>query len=63
GAALMLKLRKEGLHVYVISQLLIFALLSFLIGGALKPSIDRILWTITFILLYYLQLKRSHVKL
>lgn len=63
GAAMMLKLRKEGLHVYIISQILIFALLSFLIGGALKPSIDSILWTITFILLYYLQLKRSNVKL
>lgn len=63
GAAMMLKLRKEGLHIYIISQILIFALLSFLIGGALKPSIDSILWTITFILLYYLQLKRSNVKL
>lgn len=63
GAALMLKLRKEGLHVYIISQILIFGLLSSLIGGALKPSIDSILWTITFILLYYLQLKRSNVKL
>lgn len=63
GAAMMLKLRKEGLHVYIISQILIFALLSFLIGGALKPSIDSILWIITFILLYYLQLKRSNVKL
>lgn len=62
GAVLLLKLRKEGLHVYIISQILIFALLSFLIGGAMKPSIDSILWTVTFILLYYLQLKRSNVK-
>lgn len=62
GAALMLKLEKAGLHVYIISQILIFALLSFAIGGPLKSSIDSILWTITFILLYYLQLKRSNVK-
>ena len=63
GAALMLKLRKEGFHVYVISQILIFALLSFLVGGMLKPTINDILWTVTFILLYFLQLKRSNVKL
>ena len=63
GAALMLKLRKEGFHVYVVSQILIFALLSFLVGGMLKPTINDILWTVTFILLYYLQLKRSNVKL
>ena len=62
GAALMLKLRKEGFHVYVISQILIFALMSFLIGGPLKPTITNILWDITFILLYFLQLKKSNVK-
>ena len=63
GAALMLKLRKEGFHVYVISQILIFALLSFLIGGPMKATVTDILWTVTFILLYFLQLKRSNVKL
>ena len=62
GAALMLKLRKEGFHVYVISQILIFALLSFLIGGPMKSTINDILWTIVFILLYFLQLKKSNVK-
>lgn len=62
GAALMLKLRKEGLHVYIISQILIFALLSFLIGGPMKSTINDILWTITFILLYFLQLKKSNVR-
>ena len=62
GAALMLKLRKEGFHVYVISQILIFALLSFLIGGPMKSTITDILWTITFILLYFLQLKKSNVR-
>ena len=62
GAALMLKLQKEGFHVYVISQILIFALLSFLIGGPMKSTINDILWTITFILLYFLQLKKSNVK-
>lgn len=62
GAALMLKLRKEGFHVYVISQILIFAMMSFLIGGPLKPTITNILWDITFILLYFLQLKKSNVR-
>ena len=62
GAALMLKLRKEGFHVYVISQILIFALLSFLIGGPMKSTITDILWTVTFILLYFLQLKKSNVR-
>lgn len=62
GAALMMKLRKEGLHIYIISQILIFSLLSFLIGGMLKPSITSILWTFIFILLYFMQLKKSNVK-
>ena len=62
GAALMLKLRKEGLHVYIISQILIFALLSFLIGGPMKSTINDILWIIIFILLYFLQLKKSNVQ-
>jgi hypothetical protein len=62
GAALMLKLRKEGLHVYIISQILIFALLSFLIGGPMKSTINDILWIIIFILLYFLQLKKSNVR-
>ena len=63
GASLMLKLRKEGFHVYVVSQIAIFALLSFLIGGPMKATINDILWTVTFILLYFLQLKKSNVKL
>lgn len=62
GAALMLKLQKEGLHVYIISQILIFALLSFLIGGPMKSTINDILWIIIFILLYFLQLKKSNVQ-
>lgn len=62
GAAFMLKLRKEGLHIYIISQILVFAFLSFVIGGPMQPSIVDIMWTITFILLYYLQLKQSNVK-
>ena len=63
GAALMMKLRKEGFHIYVVSQIAIFALLSFLIGGPMKATINDILWTIVFILLYFLQLKKSNVKL
>lgn len=62
GAALMLKLQKEGLHVYIISQILIFVLLSFLIGGPMKSTINDILWIIIFILLYFLQLKKSNVR-
>lgn len=63
GAALMTKLRKEGFHIYVISQIIIFALLAFLIGGPLKTSFSDILLTILFILMYFLQMKKSNVQL
>lgn len=63
GAAFMLKLRKEGFHIYVVSQILSFAILSFLIGGLIKPQVGDIMWTVTFILLYYMQMRKAGVDL
>lgn len=57
GAAMMLKMKKLGFHLYVIAQLLTFCCLNFLIAGPFKMSVGSITWTILFILLYFIQLK------
>jgi len=59
GAAYMLQLKKVGLHIYTISQMAIFSIEAFMIGGLLKPQVADILWSLTFILLYYTQLRKS----
>jgi len=58
GAALMLKMKKIGFHLYIIAQILTFCCLNFLIGGLLKMSISSILWSLIFILLYGGQLRK-----
>lgn len=57
GAALMLKMKSLGFHLYVIAQILGFVCLHFLIGGPARMNIISIVWTILFILLYYLQMR------
>ena len=58
GAAFMLKMNKLGFHFYVIAQILGFCCLQFLIGGAAKVNIASAMWTIMFILLYYMQMRK-----
>lgn len=58
GAVYMLKMKKVGFHIYVVSQLAQMCIGQFLIGGAFKPNFFSILMTILFIGLYTIYYKR-----
>lgn len=57
GAAFMLKMNKLGFHLYTIAQILGFCCLHFLIGGYAKVNVSSALWTIMFVVLYYVQMR------
>lgn len=57
GAALMLKLNKIGFHIYVASQILLFCVRNFIIGGVLKIGTLGILEIVLFIVLYAINYK------
>ncbi|MEG1556448.1 MAG: hypothetical protein RR356_06965 [Bacteroidales bacterium] len=57
GAVLMLKLNKLGFHLYVISQILLFAVSNFVLLGAFKMSFMGAFWSLLFIGCYALQIK------
>lgn len=59
SAIVMLKMKKIGLHLYIIAQILIFCGLNFLIGGMLKMNVPDIMITLIFILFYYGQFKKA----
>ncbi|MBO4645484.1 MAG: hypothetical protein J5642_03105 [Bacteroidales bacterium] len=57
GAALMLKMKPSGFHCYVIAQILTFAGLNFLIGGPLSMQLMDVIWSITFVVFYFVLLR------
>ncbi len=57
GAAFMLKMKPIGFHLYVISQLLTFACMNFLIKGPYTMHVIDVLFCACFVIFYYLQMK------
>lgn len=62
GATLMLKMKKMGYHFYIASQILIFCLSNFLLGGPFKMGIMGVIGSLLFILLYGLNYKQMEPK-
>ena len=58
GAVYMLKMKKIGFHIYVVSQLAQMCIGMFLIGGLFKPTMFSLLITVMFISLYGMYYKR-----
>ncbi len=56
GAYMMWKLRKQGFHIYAISQILVLIIYKVYLSSAPFPFFSMLL-TITFILLYYRNLQ------
>jgi hypothetical protein len=58
GAIYMLKMKKIGFHIYVISQLAQMAIGQFIIGGYYQPKWSGIFFTALFIGLYAIYYKK-----
>jgi len=58
GAIYMLKMKKIGFHIYVISQLIIFAIGQFLISSISTPNYFGLFITLLFIGLYTIYYKK-----
>jgi len=58
GAVYMLKMKKIGFHIYVISQIILFCLGQFLMGDISKPNYFGLFLTLLFIGLYGIYYKR-----
>ena len=58
GAIYMLKMKKIGFHIYVISQLAQMCIGQFIIGGLFKPNISSMLFALIFISLYGMYYKK-----
>jgi hypothetical protein len=58
GAIYMLKMKKIGFHIYVISQLIIFGIGQFLVGNMSKPNYFDLFTTVLFIGLYAIFYKK-----
>ena len=58
GAVYMLKMKRIGFHIYVISQLIQMAIGQFIIGGNFKPSYSSLFITVIFIGLYAIYYKK-----
>jgi ABC-type multidrug transport system fused ATPase/permease subunit len=58
GAIYMLKMKKIGFHIYVISQLTLFVIGQFLIGSITKPNYFGLFLTLLFIGLYAIYYKK-----
>jgi hypothetical protein len=58
GAIYMLKMKKIGFHIYVVSQLIIFGIGQFLVGSLSKPNYFDLFLTILFIGLYTIFYKK-----
>lgn len=57
GAAFMLKMKPVGFHLYVISQLLTFTCLNFLVKGPYTMHVIDVLFCACFVIFYYTQMK------
>jgi hypothetical protein len=58
GAIYMLKMKKIGFHIYVVSQLAQIAIGQFIIGGNYQPKWQGIFFTALFISLYAIYYKK-----
>jgi ABC-type multidrug transport system fused ATPase/permease subunit len=58
GAVYMLKMKKIGFHIYVISQLAQMCVGQFIIGGSFKPNLFGLVLTILFIGMYAIYYKQ-----
>jgi len=58
GAIYMLKMKKVGFHIYVISQLAQMCIGQFIIGENFKPNFSGLLFTLIFIGLYSIYYKK-----
>ena len=58
GAVYMLKMKRIGFHIYVVSQLAQMCIGQFVIGGLFKPNIFSVLVTVMFICLYGMYYKQ-----
>jgi hypothetical protein len=58
GAVYMLKMKKIGFHIYVVSQLVQLCVGQFIIGGFFKPNFFSLTMTVLFIGLYAIYYKR-----
>jgi hypothetical protein len=58
GAIYMLKMKKIGFHIYVISQLILFVIRQFLMGSLAKPNYAGLFLTLLFIGLYTIHYKQ-----
>jgi len=58
GAVYMLKMKRIGFHIYVISQLAQMCIGMFLIGGLFKPTVFSVLVAVMFISLYGMYYKQ-----
>ena len=59
GAALMLKLRKIGFHLYIISQIWLFVMCNLVIKGVLTMGWSSIMMTVLIIVCYGLLMKEA----
>jgi len=63
GAVYMLKMKKIGFHIYVISQLVQMAIGQFVIGGNYQPKWSGLFFTALFIGLYAIYYKKfTHLE-
>jgi hypothetical protein len=58
GAIYMLKMKKIGFHIYVISQIAQMCIGQFIIGGSYTPKVFGLLLTLLFIGLYAIYYKK-----
>jgi hypothetical protein len=58
GAVYMLKMKKIGFHIYVVSQLVQMCIGQFILGGSFKPTIFSLFITVAFIGLYAIYYKQ-----
>jgi hypothetical protein len=58
GAIYMLKMKKIGFHIYVISQLAQLCIGQFIIGGSFKPNLFGLFMMLLFISLYAIYYKK-----
>ncbi|MCL2290157.1 MAG: hypothetical protein FWC34_05545 [Bacteroidetes bacterium] len=58
GAIYMLKMKKIGFHIYVVSQLAQMCIGQFIIAGFFKPNFSSMLFTLLFIGLYGIYYKK-----
>lgn len=57
GAAFMLRMKPLGFHFYIISQLLLFACLNFLLGGPFAMTAIDVAFSALFVFFYYTQMR------